>query len=422
MPALGALGTVNTLGAATIGQYLLSVNHNPAACMQVLQPEDFFRMGYLSSVSAVIEMGQVDNFERDINDLVDLLKKSDVNEESAEALSDRFNRMLVEAGQYGYLKANFEVSIPGLPMAIQSDAWVGGLCLEGVLSSQLKASVLADGLTFTSSKVNNTIIVDFSTDSSLLLKSAQLTRLAIDYALPVYPREQIAFSSGQLLAGARLNFYSMQLSRQLVLFERFENEDVMDVIQDEYDQSEQNNYGVDFGVSWVNKKYQLGLTLANLNEPSFNYTDFVNNCAQLSASTARNNCQAANNFIRKARINRKEKHVMSVQGTLDATYWIMSRWVVAGSYDLVELEDVMGDELQWMSIATAFVPMNRWMPGLRLGYRKNLVGESLASANVGATYFGVFNLDLMYGLDRVLVDGDQMPRMAGVHFGFEQKF
>ena len=423
MSAIATPGTVNTLGNTTIGQHLLSVTHNPAACAQVFAPKHHFRMGYLSSLGATVEMGQVDNFEQDIDALVDLLDDTDVSLDAANALSDRFNAVLTELDQYGYLKAGFDISIPGLPLAIHRDAWVGSICAEGLVAVQFKAAVMSDALTYTASNINNNVEVDFSTDSSLLLKSAQLTQLGVDYARPVYQQDQGALS-GQLLAGARLNFYSMKLSRQVVAFESFEDEDVGDVIQDEYDHNQQanNDVGVDLGLSWIGKKYQLGFTLANINEPSFDYGDFITDCAQFGTQLAQNNCQVANGFIASGQLDQQSDYVMQMMGTLDATYWLMSRWVVAGSYDLMDFEDPMGDELQWASLATAYIPMSRWIPSFRLGYRKNLAGESLASVNMGATLFGIFNLDLLYGLDNVEVDGNEMPRIVGIHVGFEQKF
>ncbi len=416
-------GTLSTLGNSTIGHYLLSITHNPAACSQSLQSNDHFRMGYLNSLGGAIEIGQVDNFEKDINDLVDLLENTTITLGEANGLQNQFNDVLANLNENGYLKASFDAIIPGLPIAVHRDAWQGSFCAEGLLASQFKASVLSDALIFTTSNVNNSVEVDFSTNSSLLLKSAQLTQLGFDYARSIYQRDNGRFS-GKLYAGARLNFYSMQLSRQVVLFESFEDADVADVIKDEYDQNQQSNsnVGIDLGLSWVGKKYQLGVTLANINAPSFDYGDFVLNCDQFSAAAAQRNCLAAVNFVANGQVGQQESYVMDVLATLDATYWLMPRWALAVSYDVMDYNDPMGDALQWATVATAYTPMSRWYPAWRLGYRKNLVGESLASVNAGATFFGVFNLDLMYGLDSAVVDGDEVPRTAGLHVGFEQKF
>jgi hypothetical protein len=415
-------GTSSTLGNSTIGHYMLSVTHNPAACSQVLAAKDHFRMGYLNAIGGSVEIGQVDNFENDINELVDLLEDSSITLDAADDLLDRFNGVLENLDSYGYVKANFDTTIPGLPMAVHLDSWKGSLCAEAMLAAQFKGSVLYAPLTLTTRNVNDSVEVDFSTDSALFVKSAQLTQLGLDYVRPVYQGDLGPFN-GQLLAGTRVNFYAMQLSRQVILFENFEDEEVADVIKDEYDQNQQSNsnIGIDLGVSWIGKKYQLGFTLANINEPSFDYGDFSLNCNQLTA-TAQNNCLAAIAFVANGNISQQESYVMHALGTVDATYWLMSRWAIAASYDLADYNDPMGDELQWATVATAYSPMSRWFPAWRLGYRKNLVGESLASVNVGATLFGVFNMDLMYGLDTAVVDGDEVPRTAGLHFGFEQKY
>ncbi len=416
-------GTLSTLGNSTIGHYLLSITHNPAACSQALQPNDHFRMGYLNSLGGAIEIGQVNNFEMDINDLVDLLENTTITLEAANGLQNQFNRVLANLNENGYLKASVDATIPGLPIVVHQDTWQGSLCIEGVLAAQAKASVLYESLTFSTRSVNNRVEVDFATNSSLLLKSSQLTQLGFDYALPIYQRED-GNTHGRLFAGTRLNFYSMQLARQVVLFESFQDADVADVIGDEYDQNRQsnNNVGIDLGLSWVGKKYQLGLTLANINAPSFDYGDFSLNCDQLGTAIARSNCRAVSNFVVNRQVSQHESYVMDVLGTLDASYWLMPRWALAVSYDLMDYNDPIGDALQWATVATAYAPMSRWFPAWRLGCRKNLVGESLASVNAGATFFGVFNLDLMYGLDSAVVDGDEVPRTAGLHIGFEQKF
>lgn len=414
-------GTTNTLGNTTIGQYLLSVSHNPAACGQVIAPQKQFRMGFLSSIGGSFEIGQVDNFENEINDLVDILDESNVTLDAAQGLLTRFNGVLQNLDQYGYLKSEFDVAVPGLPMAYHRENWKGSVCAEGSLSAAFKASVLYGELLLTTRNVNNSVEVDFSTSSSLLIKSAELTQFGFDYARPIYQREQQSLP-GKLLLGTRVNFYSMQLSRQVMLFENFEDDDVGDVIRDEYDanQHTDTNLGLDLGASWVAEKYQLGFTLANINEPEFSYGDFSLNCNQLTASS-QNNCLAALNFVNQGDIALQETHVMHAISTVDATYWLMSRWAVAGSYDLADYNDPLGDELQWLTVSTAYMPVSRWIPAWRVGYRKNLVGEKLASVNFGTTLFGVFNMDLLYGLDSAVIDGDEVPRTAGLYFGFEQR-
>lgn len=414
-----APGTVSTVGNATVSNHLLSVTHNPAACHQVLKDKDKFRMAYWGSAGLYAEFGAIDNFAEEIDELVELLDENNVSLDEAEDVQNRFNDVLVGLGESGYVKMGWDLTAPGFPMAFKSENLGGNICAELTSDIQVKGSVLDSNLSF---DVEDAEVV-YNTQSSLYLKSAIMTRVGFSYSREVFNRD-IGQWQGKLIAGAKLNFYSMNLSRQVILFESFEDEETSDIISDEYDQNQEQTTaaGLDVGVLWAADRYQLGFTIANLNEPEFDYGDVGANCQDLSGATQINNCVAALNFSSEGRIATEETHVMSALGTLDGAVAVTPKWFLSGSIDVAAYNDPVGDELQWFTLSTTYFPASRWVPGWRLGYRANLTGEELSSMNFGTTLFGVVNFDLMYGLEKTEVDGTVLPRNFALNFGLEQRF
>ena len=99
----------------------------------------------------------------------------------------------------------------------------------------------------------------------------------------------------------------------------------------------------------------------------------------------------------------------------------MPNWSIATSYDVADYNDPVGDEVQYFSVSTTHTPSSRWIPAWRVGYRANLAGEKLSQLGLGTTLFGIFNLDLAYGLESTTIDGSSAPRSLGFSFGFEQR-
>jgi len=410
-------GSTATTGYTTLSQHLLSVTHNPAACSKVLKGKDRFRLAYLGNFGFYTELGQVDNFEDEIDELVDILDENTATLDQANELTQRFNAVLVELGESGYIKTSFDISLPAFPMAFRVDSIGGNICLEASANVQTRGSVLDDELDF---RYDTT--VDFFTESSLYLKSAVQKRFAVSYSRPLIKNYKKGWLSGDVIGGVKLTTYQMSLSKQVIPFDSFGDDDISDIISDEYDQNQvdSTSLGLDIGFLWDADRYQVGFTISNFIEPEFDYGTVGSNCDALSG-TAQDNCSTAENFVNRGVINGQEVHTMHSVATVDASYAILPNWFVATSYDLVDYNDAVGDELQWFTLATAFMPQSRWIPGFRTGYRKNLSGEELSQLTFGTTLFGVFNFDLLYGLDDIEVDGDTYPRSFAVNLGFEQK-
>ncbi|VAW87272.1 hypothetical protein MNBD_GAMMA18-2033, partial [hydrothermal vent metagenome] len=81
----------------------------------------------------------------------------------------------------------------------------------------------------------------------------------------------------------------------------------------------------------------------------------------------------------------------------------------------------VNNEMQWMNIAVGYAPDN-WIPGVRVGYRENLVGSQLSMATFGITLLKGLNLDIAYGLEEIESDGEKYPRSVAVNLGLEMRF
>ncbi len=413
-------GTMATTGNSSIGLHLLSVTHNPAAGELVSKPGEHFRLGYLSSFGLSVEYGDVNNIETEINDLKDLLDESNITLDEADSTLQRFNAVIARLADSGYIKAAADLSVPGFPMVFRSDLLGGSISLELEGDGQLKTSVL----TSASDICGDLLCLDlnsgsFDTKTSVYVKGVRALRLGVGYSRSLFAKDY-----GKLLAGTKLNILSMGLSKQVISLKSLDaNQDVGDVVRDDYsnNQVSSSGLGLDIGFIWVAPRYQLGVTFANLNEPSFDYGAVGQNCASLTGASA-DNCFVANDFANNGIIDATETYTMGAVTTLDGAFAITPRWYVTGSYDVNEYNDPVGDKVQMASIATTWIPKSRWIPGLRLGYHSNLTGSQLSQASLGTTLFSVLNLDLSVGLDNTKIDDETYPRSLAINMGFEQRY
>jgi hypothetical protein len=70
----------------------------------------------------------------------------------------------------------------------------------------------------------------------------------------------------------------------------------------------------------------------------------------------------------------------------------------------------MGDDYQLISIGAGYASDNWWLPGARLGIRKNLRGTELTYVTAGVTVFNIVNLDLATTTETINIDGDTVPQ------------
>ncbi len=409
-------GALWTHGKSVNHSSLLSVTANPAAGSMVVAPGEKVRTGYLSSISFGLEVGDVDNFQDEIDDLIDELDRDDVGFQDAEDTIDRFNAILPEMGREGYLHFEGTLHAPAFPIAIQSDLLQGVVTLDLQASGAVNGRLLDDALTYNSAQKN------LESNSALYLKSAMLTTASIGFSREVWQPTE----TSKLYLGATGNLYRASISKQLLKLQALNGESLSDVIRDEYDNNEQSStqFGLDLGLLWTLPYGQVGLTIANINEPEFEYGSLNRDCAALNEPQAQENCAVAiNTFAPAGRIALDETVTFDTQITLEGAVYTPGRnWLLAGSLDTNSVYDLVGMERQWLTLSATYFADSYLIPNARIGVRKNLAGSELTYLNLGTTLFGVANLDLGYSLDSTEIDGSSTPRGLAISFGFEEKF
>lgn len=423
LPVFASNSTINlgpsmTTGSSSNSSSLSAGFANPAMLPLLVDEDESLRLSYVPTMGFNFEMGAVDNFEEDIDELIDLLNDSSSVQSPSETL-DRFNRVLVEMGEEGYLKFNSSFDLPLLPLVYRSDLLGGTLGFGLNVRAQVASRVLDDSLRIAGFNGK------FETNTAMYLKSGIEKKATISYGRDVFANHPMLEGIGTLYAGVKLNIINMELSKQVIPLSSLNGKGLSDVISDSYDEnlSSSTNFGLDFGLVLAAEDYRVGLTLENLNSPSFDYGKVGVNCFELGENNLmRDQCETASFFIQKGEISASETHKKHALMRVDGLYFLSDAWTISASYDLAKYDDVTGFENQWLHLATALDPVSPLMPAIRLGYKKNLAGSQLSSAMFGMTLFKLVSLDLEYGLDSVNVDGTSAPRRLGFSFSLSESF
>ncbi len=413
-------GSTLTSGATSASNSVYAGVFNPAVGSLMIAPKESFRMGYLPSFGTDAEVGQVDNFIDDLNDLVDIIDDPTSSNDPVQTLLDRFNAALIKMGDEGYVKNSVSIHAPIMPLYWQPSFLDGVFMLDASVNTQLKASILDAPLEFHSESTS------FTTATSLYLKGAIEKSLALGYSQALLDKPLAKEYGGQLFAGAKLSVYNIDLSKQTFLLEKLDGKDVDKVIKDEYDRNlvSTTNVGLDLGLAWVADNYRVGASLLNINQPSFDYGAIGTNCqTRKEGSVERSNCESAATFAKeRGDIKTLESHVKAARVVVDGEYQILSGWTVGGSADLAAFDDLVGSQNQWVNLSTQYVPSIHWVPAVRVGYQSNLVGSQLSAVTAGLTFWGILTLDAKMALDKVTVDGNSAPRSAGFSISIAEAF
>ena len=218
---------------------------------------------------------------------------------------------------------------------------------------------------------------------------------------------------GKLYGGIRGKYYKVTLLQdtERLVSTNTDSENYFDDL-DLDDGETSTGVGVDVGMLWVSDHLRLGATLANINEPEFEYNAFdltgFTDATVIATLTGLANA----------------KYTMERQVTVEAALTSQNKnWVVAGSLDLNEVVDPVGDEYQWLAVSAAYATDSWWLPGIRAGYRVNQAGSELKYLTGGVTLFKSLNLDLAYSPDKVEDDnGDEISRSIIFNLGLELTF
>lgn len=244
----------------------------------------------------------------------------------------------------------------------------------------------------------------FDNNSGVITKAAQITEISVGYSRKIWQK-----NDNKVLLGIRPKYLDVGLSNKATPISNIDNsKDIFEAL-DSSSFKHESDLSVDLGAIWAGKQYQVGATLTNINEPVFHYPEH-----DVSGFT--------NPDIIKA-IRDTERYVMERQLKLEAGYITSDgAWGINLGYDVNAVPDPMGDDYQWLSLGAGFASDSWWLPGARLGVRKNMSGTELTYITAGITVFNIVNLDIASTTDTIDVDGTTVPRgliaNLGVNFLF----
>ncbi len=413
-------GATMTTGSSANHHSIFAGHHNPANAIFAVDENEQFRVGYGPTLSFGTEVGDVSNFVDEVDRLIDILEDPSASEDGVQQTLSHFNSVLEDIGEQGYLNINSGLVMPLFPIYWRPNFFSGAFFAELDVNTQIRASILDDELIYDDQNQN------FATATSAYIKSGIQSRLAAGYSQEILNKTAFEKYGGRLYGGVKINFYHLQLSKQVMRLQSLDGKDIVDVMKDEYENNLDStlNVGLDAGLLWTADNYRVGFTLLNINSPSFDYGSVGLACDQYTPGTVqRNNCDAAYYFgdIR-GEINLTESHTKHATATVDGAVFLNDRWFLSGSLELAAYDDLVGSQNQWLHLSASHESDSYLWPSYRLGFHKNLTGSSLSSASIGFTFFGVLTFDAEVALENVKVDGTSAPRSIGFSIGLQEKF
>lgn len=413
--SIARTGAGLTLGPSSSHFSLSAAKHNPGLNALLLADGKSMRMGYLPSFGFAVEAGPVDNFADDLEELADIIDDPSSTDEDASSILDRFNDVLLRAGEDGYVRVVGQAQSPATPWYFHSEKLKGTVGIDLSLASVVGLSILDSELSFDNQNDS------FSTATSLYIKSGVEATIAVSYG-----REIFDHLWGQLHAGIKTKYITLDLSKQVLPIVQLANAELSDLIRDEYDknQNRSDDFSIDLGLVWDAPNYRLGLTFEDLNSPEFEFGEVGINCGTLAENTSpRSNCEAARFFSEvRGEIAQREVHKKDAKARLDSLFTLGDGVYVSAAVDLTKYNDFVGAQHQWLHAGIDYQIKWLFLSSLRAGYHANLVGSKISSAALGFTLFDIVNLDFEYGLKDVVVDGTTTPRRLGFALNIEAQF
>ena len=425
-------------GAVSNGQTIMSDITNPAAGAAVLKKDgNQYRFGILGSVGAGIEFGKIDDLYNKIDAQADTFSNGVLIDETdftgtINAQVDAVNGVLREVGSSdAYAKGFVSAHVPLMPLVVAHKALGGSIVLDInasiavkvhalntdviVDAAQLETDILAAPATpsFTNGDVtiDNTDpfnpVLTIDNDSSVIAKASTTSELALGYSRPV-----MELGGGTLYGGLRGRYHKVGLARAAIRLGTLIDgaEQAFDDAADE-DFVTDSAFGLDLGLLWINDHFRLGATLANLNQPEFDFGD-INKVTDGTYTNA--------GII--SQIRESNTFTLEKQLTVEAAIYTKNQnWVISAAMDANAIEDALGDEYQWATVSAAYATDSWFLPGIRAGLRQNLAGTKVNYLTGGVT-MGPVNLDLAYSPDEVTIDGETVPRGAILNLGLEVSF
>jgi hypothetical protein len=433
--AMASMYVYQPIGSSTVlGSYgnrhaLSTAAGNPASSYFMANLQGF-RVGFLGPIGIGVEGGGVDGINDRVDELEAIFDKDftssiDIDAIKTEAQSasdpdafvvakideiltdinsslDSADVVISDISRTTYAKFSTTVQGPFLPI-IYKTRRRGVFTLDASASLVGRADILADNLTLTgvdelkavtsASDLDTVNVddVDIESDTSVYMKRASDLRFSLGYSEMVSRSETSA-----LIVGGRLNFHRLALDQKITVLS--EDDDSSVSYSDFFLSRDSVSSGVslDLGLILTGRNFQLGAAVANVNEPEFDYKGLVSNCTGLTGAD-NTSCEAALRFAGKGVFSLNETYKMEAQMTVDAAVKSKDQhFSLAGSYDVNAIADPLGDEYQWATVSLSYFSDNWVLPGMRIGYRKNLVGSELNYYTAGLTFYRRLDVDVAY--------------------------
>ncbi|MBE0494761.1 MAG: conjugal transfer protein TraF, partial [Thiomicrospira sp.] len=297
----------------------------------------------------------------------------------------------LEAALDTFFKSNENLSINfkasgSVPLVVQTTN-NGGFMLAASMTTGTTANMLryadSDVEVTGFDPITQDVEYNLNSGNAMIFSAFQLAEISFAYSADL--NRFFKPQSGQINAGIRLKAMSGQFNHHGLEFDSFlqdEDGEFGDRVSDGLDEvttfdNTESAFGVDLGVQYIAKNYLLGLSLENINSPSFKY-NMTGADTQLLASAGYLADEIT--FEPKARLEA-------------ATYSQNRRWTFAGFYDLTKTMDITGLETQKAGVAVSYAS-NRWfLPDLRAGYTNEAAGNEMSRIHGGLT-IGPVSLDV----------------------------
>lgn len=411
-----------TVGPVFNRNNLSSAGYNPANAIRLVDADEAVRFG-LMQAGAQYTLGDINDLQKQIDTIDTAVSNARAQPLTAQQRVDEVNALLpsMERGARVSLAAGGSLLTPVL---IRSERLDGVFSVMANAQYQLAGQFLGRSAEVATDAAG--VPTGLKTRSGFDVRAVRLTQLALGYGTDLTRRLDIDANRGALDAGLRLNAYQARLYRQVVGFTdengNGNGDEGSTYSQDGIAGRSATAFGVDLGVVWTTTHYQLGATLYNIGNPGFRYPD-----PMLDASAA-NRYAAAGLPADDARSSVSLKTHLVIEGSVHSEN---RRWLGQTSLALNPTPDVVGESQRLATLSVSYnaerfegpygTLLNYLVPSVRLGLRKNLVGERLGSTGLGLSW-GVVNLDIHQSQQKVTSDGSSVPRSAGVSLSVAEKF
>ena len=291
-----------------------------------------------------------------------------------------------EGALNNFFKANEDLSINlkasgSVPLVIQTTNYGGYMVSASVTTGSTVNMLRYADSDVTVTSVNPSVSYTLASGNAMIFSAFRMTEIAASYSADL--NRFFKPQNGQINAGIRLKMMNAGFNHYGMDFDDFledETGEFGDRVSDSIDNvttfdETETQMGVDLGVQYIATNYLVGLSVENINSPTFKYNVVGN-----PNSNVRGTLTEDITFEPKARIEA-------------ATYSQNRRWTFAGFADLTKTVDITGLETQKAGVAASYASDKWLLPDIRFGYTNESAGNKMSRIHGGITV-GFLSLDV----------------------------